>query len=159
MLKKIAFLVLLAPSLYAQTNFVKVNYGLKIGYDEGFSNSTVLKDYYSMAQKGADQLNFDLEANKMASYFRMKEIIENDEAGFAISFSEGSNSYYTELKSVQRIKYLNDMFGEFRINDIEKTEWRLENETKYIDSYLCFKETAEQIVVNKKGTFKHPVVA
>lgn len=146
-------------NIYSQTAFVKVNYSLKIGYDEGFSNANALKDYYAMAQKGAGLVNFDLEANKNASYFRMKEIIENNETGFAISFAEGSNSYYTELNSAQRIIYRNDMFGEFRINDTEKTEWKLENETKYIDSYLCFKATSEQIVVNKKGTFKHPVVA
>lgn len=159
MLRKIILIILLVPSLYGQTNFVKVNYGLKIGYDEGFSNADALKDYYAMAQKGADQVNFDLEASKVASYFRVKETISNTETTFAMSFSEATDSYYNEGNTGYKIKYINGRFGEFRINDTEKTEWKLENETKYIDSYLCYKATSEQIVINSEGTFKHPIVA
>ena len=35
----------------------------------------------------------------------------------------------------------------------------MENETKQIGAYLCYKATSEQVVVNSKGTFKHPIVA
>ena len=89
----------------------------------------------------------------------MKETLRNEETNFATAFSEASTSYYTETGSNHKIKYINDFSGEFRINYTEETEWKLENESKYIDSYLCYKATSEQVVVNSQGTFKHPIVA
>lgn len=159
MIQKLLFILLVSTITYAQTSFVKVGYSLKIGYDEGLSIADGLKDYYAMAQKGAEFVHFELEVNKAASYFTMKETISNSETSFAISFSDASTSYYTEANSDLKIKYENDSFGEFRINYEDKTEWKLENETKYIDSYLCYKATSEQIVVNLVRTFKHPIVA
>ena len=44
MIQKLIIIFLLSTSIYAQTNFVKVDYLLKIGYDEGFSNADALKD-------------------------------------------------------------------------------------------------------------------
>lgn len=159
MIQKLILFLFLSTNIYAQTNSVKVNYDLKIGYDEGISNADALKDYYAMAQKGAEFVHFDLEATKVASYFMLKETIKNNETTFATAFSGASTSYYTEANADHKIKYVNDVFGEFHIYYTEKTEWKLENQTKYIDSYLCYKATSEQIVVNSEGTFKHPVVA
>lgn len=158
-MKNALIILLLSANIYSQTNFVKVNYSLKIGYDEGFSKNDALKDYYAMAQKGANFVNFDLEANKRSSYFKLKETIQNQETEFAISFSVASTSYFTQVNSNDKIKYINDVFGEFIVSYTDKTEWKLENEKKYIDKYLCLKATSEQIVVNSKGTFKYPVVA
>ena len=156
---KLIFLLLISVNSFAQINFVKVQYSLKIGYDEGFSNADGLKDYYAKAQKGAELVNFDLVANKTASYFKMIEIIKNEETDFAISFSEASTSFYTEADSNAKMRYENDYLGEFRVNYSEKTDWKLENETKLIDNYLCYKATSEDVVVNSEGTFKHPIVA
>jgi GLPGLI family protein len=151
--------LLFSINSFAQINFVKVEYGLKIGYDEGFSNSDGLKEYYAKAQKGAELVNFELVANKTASYFKMLETIKNDETDFAISFSEASTSFYTEADSNNKMSYENDYLGEFRVNYNEKTEWKLENETKYIDTYLCYKATSYEIVVTPKRTFKHAIIA
>ena len=160
MLYKLSILfLLLSINSLAQTSHVKVQYSLKIGYDEGFSNADALKDYYAMAQKGADQIHFDLEASKTASFFKQIEFINNAETNFASAFAESSTSYYTEANSNSKNKYTNDIFGKFQIIYEEKTTWKLENETKYIDNYLCYKAIAEQIIVNSEGTFKHPIVA
>ena len=159
MIQKLILFFFLSTNIYAQTNSVKVNYALKIGYDEGFSNNDVMKNYYGMAQKGADQVQFDLNASKLASYFEMKETMQSTEVDFAIAFSLASTSYYTESNSHQKMRYQNGYLGEFRVGYIEKTEWKLENETKYIDGFLCLKATSEQIVINSEGTFKHPIVA
>lgn len=160
MLDKQFFLfLLLSTSCFAQINNVKVNYGLKIGFDEGFSNADGLKDYYAQAQKGAEFVNFELLANKSSSYFKMIETIKNEETNFATAFSEASTSYYTGNDLSNKIKYVNSYLGEYRISYNDKTEWKLVNETKYIDSYLCYKATAEQVVVNSEGTFKHAIIA
>jgi GLPGLI family protein len=159
MINKLSILLLVAANSFAQINFVTVQYGLKIGYDEGFSNSDVLKDYYAKAQSGADLVNFELVANKTVSYFKMIETIKNEETDFASSFSEASTSFYTEADSNSKIRYENDYLGEFRIIYSDKTEWKLVNESKYIDSYLCYKATSEEVVVNSGRTFKYPIVA
>jgi GLPGLI family protein len=159
MIHKLVFFLLLYTNSYAQSNFVKVQYGLKIGYDEGFSNSEVLKDYYAEAQRGAELVKFELVANKTASYFKMLETIKNEEIDFASSFSDASTSYYTEADSNNKMSYENDYLGEFRVNYNEKTDWKLENETKYIDTYLCYKATSEEIVVNGDKTFRHAIIA
>lgn len=156
---KFIFLLLYSCSLLAQTNYVKVKYSLKIGYDEGFSNNEVLKEYYGMAQKGAELMHFNLEANKSTAFFSLIESVRSNETDFASSFSEASSSFYTEANSNNKMRYENDFLGEFRFNYTEKTEWKLENDTKYIDNFLCLKATSEEIVVNSEGTFKHPIVA
>lgn len=160
MLKKLAvFFLIITVNSFAQSTYVKVQYGLKIGFDDGFSNSEVLKDYYTQAQRGADLVNFELVANKSVSYFKMTETIKNEEIDFTTSFSEASTCYYTEADSNNKIRYENDYLGEFRINYNDETEWKLENESKYIDIYLCYKATSQQIVVNSEGTFKHAITA
>jgi GLPGLI family protein len=159
MINKIFFLLVVSATSFAQINSVKVQYGLKIGYDEGFSNSEGLKDYYALAQKGAEFVNFELVANKSNSYFKMLETIKNDETAFASSFSVASTSFYTEADSNSKIRYENDYLGEFRFIYSDKTDWKLENETKYIDTYLCYKATSEEIVVNGDKTFRHAIIA
>ena len=159
MIQKFILFLFFSTNIYAQTNSVKVNYALKIGYDEGFSNADGLKDYYEKAQRGAEFVHFNLEANKLASYFEMKETMESTEVDFAMSFSLASTSYYTEANSHQKMRYENGYLGEFRVNYTEKTEWKLENETKYIDGFLCLKATSEQVVVRPEKTFRHPIIA
>jgi GLPGLI family protein len=159
MINKLSILLLVAANSFAQINFVKVQYSLKIGYDEGFSNADALKDYYAKAQRGADLVNFELEANKTVSYFKMIETIKNEETNFATAFSNASTSFYTEANSNSKIKYVNDYLGEYRISYSDKTEWKLVNESKYIDSYLCYKATSEQVVVNSDRTFRHAIIA
>ena len=159
MIQKFILFLFLSTNIYAQTNSVRVNYDLKIGYDEGFSNDDVLKDYYAKAQRGAEFVHFNLEVNKLASYFEMKETMQSTEVDFATAFSLASTSYYTEANSNHKMRYENGYLGEFRVNYIEKTEWKLENETKYIDGYLCLKATSEQIVVTPEKKFRHPIIA
>lgn len=159
MAKFIFFTLLFATCCFSQTNYVKVQYGLKIGFDEGFSNAEGLKEYYTNAQKGAELVSFELVANKTASYFKMVEVIKNEEAKFATAFSEASTSFYTTNGTSNKIKYVNSYLGEYRISYNDKTEWKLENESKYIDNYLCYKANSEQVVVNSEGTFKHLIVA
>ncbi|MCK6607605.1 MAG: GLPGLI family protein [Flavobacterium sp.] len=159
MLQKLILLLLFTCSLQAQKNSVSVNYSLHIGFDEGFSKNDVLKDYYALAQKGAKAVKFKLEANKSVSYFTMEDLIKNEEVDFAVSFSEASTSYFIDIEQDKKTRYESGYFGEYMMEYQEITNWELENETKQIGSYLCYKATSEQIVVNPKTTFKHPIVA
>lgn len=159
MLGRIIVLFIFVGNLSAQTNSLSVNYSLHIGFDEGFSKNDVLKDYYALAQKGAQAVKFKLEANKSVSYFTMEDLIKNEEIDFAMAFSDASTSYFIDIDKGKKTRYESGYFGEYMIESQETTNWRLENETKQIDGYLCYKATSEQVVVNSKGTFKHPIVA
>ncbi len=159
MLGKFIVIFIFIGNLSAQTNSLRVNYSLQIGFDEDFSKNDILKDYYALAQKGAQAIKFKLEANKIVSYFTMVDLIKNEEIDFAISFSEASTSYFIDVEKGKKIKYESGFFGEYMIEYQETTNWKLENETKQIGDYLCYKATSEQVVVNPKGTFKHPIVA
>lgn len=57
MLGRIIVLFIFIGNLSAQTNSLSVNYSLKIGFDESFSKNDALKDYYALAQKGAQAKN------------------------------------------------------------------------------------------------------
>lgn len=159
MLVRIIVLFIFIGKISAQTNSVNVNYSLHIGFDEGFSKNDVLKNYYALAQKGAQAVKFKLEANKSVSYFTMEDLIRNEEVDFAISFSEASTSYFTDIEQDKKTRYESGYFGEYMMEYQETTNWKLENETKQIGAYLCYKATSEQVVVNPKTTFKHPIVA
>ena len=130
-----------------------------IGCDEKLSNDAILKPYLEKAQEGAKQISFFLSFNKEASFFKMNDFVKDENTEFAKAFSVATNSYYTLADSEKKIKQIDNHFGQFIVNYNEKTEWELENETKYIGEHLCYKATSEQIVINSKGTFKHPITA
>lgn len=158
-MKKIIILLFLTINSYAQIQSGKIEYKLVIGYDEKLSNDAILKPYLEKAQEGAKQISFFLSFNKEASFFKMNDFVKDENTEFAKAFSVATNSYYTLADSEKKIKQVDNHFGQFIVNYNEKTEWKLENETKYIGEHLCYKATSEQIVINSKGTFKHPITA
>ncbi|TXI67991.1 MAG: GLPGLI family protein [Flavobacterium sp.] len=158
-MKKIIILLFLTINSYAQIQSGKIEYKLVIGYDEKLSNDVILKPYLEKAQEGAKQISFFLSFNKEASFFEMNDFVKDENTEFAKAFSVATNSYYTLANSEKKIKQVDNHFGQFIVNYHEKTEWELENETKYIGEHLCYKASSEQIVINSKGTFKHPITA
>ena len=158
-MKKIIILLFLTINSYAQIQQGKIEYKLVIGCDEKLSNDAILKPYLEKAQEGAKQISFFLSFNKEASFFKMNDFVKDENTEFAKAFSVATNSYYTLADSEKKIKQIDNHFGQFIVNYNEKTEWELENETKYIGEHLCYKATSEQIVINSKGTFKHPITA
>lgn len=158
-MKKIIILLFLTINSYAQIQSGKIEYKLVIGYDEKLSNDAILKPYLEKAKEGAKQISFFLSFNKEASFFEMNDFVKDENTEFAKAFSVATNSYYTLANSEKKIKQVDNHFGQFIVNYNEKTEWKLENETKYIGEHLCYKASSEQIVINSKGTFKHPITA
>lgn len=158
MKKIIISLLLLSIQLFSQNNSGEITYNVYLGFDEGFSNSNALKEYYEKAQLGAKQITFLLQVNKESSFFKMNDLISNEEINFAKAFTEASTVYYTQENS-KNLKQINNHFGSYLINYSTKTEWKLENETKVVGNYLCYKASSELVVKNKKGEFKYPIIA
>ena len=156
MLGRIIVLFIFVGNLSAQTNSLSVNYSLHIGFDEGFSKNDVLKDYYALAQKGAQAVKFKLEANKSVSYFTMEDLIKNEEIDFAMAFSDASTSYFIDIDKGKKTRYESGYFGEYMIEFQETTNWRLENETKQIDAIYVTKLLQNKLLLIQKAHLNIP---
>lgn len=158
-MKKILFFLLFTVNFYGQINSAKINYTFIIGKDDKISQDERTNFLFEKAQIGSKQISFSLIFNKKESLFSLNETIEDENTTLAKIFSGADSTIYTEADSEQKIKQIDGAFGKFIINYSHKTDWKLENESKEIDSYLCYKATSELIVINSKGTFKFPITA
>ena len=159
-MKKISiFFILICFHLFSQNKSGKITYNVNLGFDEGFSNSETLKDFYEKARLGVKNITFSLLINSENSLFTMNDMISNEDINFAKAFIEASTIYYTNIKTNNNIKQINNHLGKYVINYSAKTEWILENESKMIGTYLCYKATSELRVKNRKGEFKYPIIA
>ena len=54
----------------------------------------------------------------------------------------------------------NDVLGSYTVKKkLKKLDWKLTKETKTIEGILCYKATADEVLVNKYGEFKYPLIA
>lgn len=160
-MKKFLLLLLFTTThFHAQIKSGEITYGLTLGYDEKLSNDERFSSIFEKAQNGAKKISFTLFFNNDVSLFKVNDIITDKEISLAKAFTGGNNIYYTEINSDKKIKEIKSSgYGTFIINYTKKIDWVILNETKYIDTYLCYKATTEAIVVNSKETFKFPVTA
>lgn len=161
-MKKVLLLIVLlfTTIFYSQINSGEVTYGLTISYDEKLSEDERFGAIFEKAQIGAKKISFTLFFNNDVSLFKVNEMITDKDIAFAKAFTGGNNIYFTEINTEKKVKEINSSgYGKFIINYTKKSDWVLLNETKYIDSYLCYKATTETTIVNSKGTFKFPVTA
>ena len=146
-------------NLYGQINSCRITYGLIISDDDLLSTNKKMQTILKEGQLGANKLLFELNANKDESLFKLKEKINDPDSEMAQMLTNATNIYYVHSKSDEKIKQLNNHLGFYLIQYTNKTEWELTNESKFIDSYLCFKATAKQVVKYSKATYTHPIIA
>ena len=159
-MKQIILLLLLtANSAFSQYKSGRIEYNLVIGHDEKLANDEKFKFVLESAKEGAKLINFDLVFNDDVSFFKKNESLDNEHTGYAEAMSGAKDSYYTLKNSTEKIKQIDNYRGQFIINYSDETKWELSEETKIIDNYVCYKATSTQIVINSKGTFKHPIIA
>jgi GLPGLI family protein len=159
MFKIIISFFLISINLYSQIQSGEVTYKFNIGYDEVLSNDKEMNNFIKNANDGANQISFTLNFNKDASLYFMNDIIENESIQLAKIFSSGNEIHYTTSYSQSKINFISSRYGDFIISYENESSWKLENQTKEIGSYQCYKATTEQVVVNSKGTFKFPIIA
>jgi GLPGLI family protein len=155
------FYLLLFISLpsFSQIKGGEISYTVSLKFDEGFSKDKNLKDYYKKAQEGAKKLILTLKFNEKESIFYANDLMEDEEIEWAKSFTETDDIYYVQQNSDNKLLQTEIFQGKYVINYSEKRTWKLENESKLIDGYLCYKATSELVVKNNVGVFKYPIVA
>ena len=87
----------------------------------------------------------------------MNDMISNEDINFAKAFIEASTIYYTNIKTNNNIKQINNHLGKYN-KLFCKTEWILENESKMIGTYLCYKAISELRVKNRKESSNTPLL-
>lgn len=136
-----------------------IEYNVNIGDVEGYQKSKYVSNGFYKAQMNAKYLTFSLKFNTEVSTFDLNETLGLDEngikhakifAGYMGKIYQNKNFNFSKSESE---------FGTYYIKKEKTKDWVLENETKLIDGYLCYKATNVQIVINTAGTFRHPVVA
>lgn len=159
-MKNLFYLLLLIslPS-FSQIKGGEISYTVSLKFDEGFSKDKNLKDYYKKAQEGAKKLILTLKFNEKESIFYANDLMEDEEIEWAKSFTETDDIYYVQQNSDNKLLQTEIFQGKYVINYSEKRTWKLENESKLIDGYLCYKATSELVVKNSVGVFKYPIVA
>ncbi|WP_445714457.1 GLPGLI family protein [Flavobacterium sp.] len=139
-----------------------VTYNFRILEDEKIIKNEIIEKFFLEAIEGAKHLKFELTFNDSISEFKLLKNMSLDDQNLemAIINSRAKKEIYIFKYKI----YHNNDNGLFKENEFLIIEplnqnWKLTNESKIIDGYTCYKATNEYIVVNSKGTFKHPVIA
>lgn len=153
------FFFLVSFNCFSQVTNGKIEYGLHISTFEGLEKTTRMKEAYSKAMENTQYLNYDLIFNTNESFFSLKEGLGIDERGYF--FAKLFSGYEGTVFQDSEFSYseINSELGRFVIKKETKRNWILENETKVINGFVCFKATAIKTIINSKGIFHFPIIA
>lgn len=150
---------LVSFNCFSQINNGKIEYGLHISTFEGLEKTTMMKVAYQKAMENVPFLNFELLFNITESYFSLKDGLGLDDQGYfyAKLFSGYNGAVFQDNEFFY--SEINGEIGKYIIKKETKRNWILENETKDINGFVCFKATAVKTVENSKGIFHYPIIA
>lgn len=146
--------------------------GGEVYYKVVFAVDSSLKDKSSridlMQQKaitGSDKINLKLIFNKEKSVFSLVESIEDSDVKFAIAWANCRNKILTVLN--ENKSYYNNSASslgvfkdkEFLVYNSFENNWKLLNETKFIDKFKCYKALQEVEYTTGKGTHTKTITA
>ena len=90
--------------------------------------------------------------NNIESVYKVEESLRN-EAKNTINITRsragGNKTYYYNNKTKENVEQEYDILGEYFLIQNPITEWKLENESKKIGDYVCFKATTMLNIVDK----------
>lgn len=142
---------------FGQVQNGKVEYGVSIEMIEGFKGTRAEKSY-NESISNAKYLRFTLNFDKDRAVFYFNEglVIDNSDL-FMSKVSAGYMNEVYQYKDYSLCAIFG--FGNYVLKTDAVKDWTLENETKEIEGFLCYKATSTKKVNNGKGNFVFPVVA
>ena len=161
MLTKPTLLLLFLLSISFSQNNLAVTYKVKIEDEKDlFSSNTTLRNYFVKAIQNSPLLEFKLICKKDMSKFYDSTIFTNldlSQKQTLLSFSSYSGIIYDEKKFLYKQSMIlgNNIF----LKKEKKNDWVLQNETKEINGFLCYKATSTNKIVYGEKVFNHPVTA
>lgn len=118
-----------------------------------------ISTFNDILKTNSGKLQYDLTFKDNESYFRRRKTVGENNREFAILLTEGNHEYYQDILNKKRIQKLNAFGEEFIIQTDMVHEWKLLNEVKKIDGYLCYKAIRFLRRKNQKDIIKKLVVA
>jgi len=155
------FMITLGHSVRAQINQGIVTYSKGIVQVTGQEKESYTQKYYKPYLSHFENLNYILKfTSTEAVFFQDERVFLEDNAlnRVIIGAGNGSGIRYVNFKSKLKLHQLDAFGARFLVQSkLDKTPWKLQNESKLIGKYLCYKASTVYTVINRKGTFYHPV--
>jgi GLPGLI family protein len=141
----------------AQIQNGKIEYGVTIDMIDGFRGTRAEKSY-NESISNAKYLRFTLNFNKERAVFSFNEGLAVDNSD--LFMSKVSAGYMNEVYQYKDYSLCAIFgFGNYVLKTDAIKDWTLENETKEIEGFLCYKATSTKKINNGKGNFVFPVIA
>lgn len=155
LIKSVFFFI--AFTSFSQIQNGKIVYGVSIEMIEGFKGTMVEKSY-SESINNARYLSFTLNFDKERAVFIFDEGLGINNSD--LFFTKISAGYMNEVYQNKEFSLCQvNGFGNYLLKTEAVKDWVLENETKEIEGFLCYKATSTKKVNNGKGNFVFPVTA
>lgn len=140
-MKKTLLLILLFVTIYSHSQSIKVTYSVRVDKNILDKSSAKSKDFMKMIMEEANSQKFNLFITKKTSAFvyQNDQLSKNDDKMIAIAKSAFSspNSVFMDFDSGRIIEKTDDAI---LIEDkVVPLNWKITNETKKINGYLCYK--------------------
>lgn len=137
-----------------------VEYSLNIGDDEKLSNGE-LAGYFKQAKENTRYISFILEFNKDEMNFYSKTAeIDGVNISFTKAFSGVNGVYYKKINESIVLNSMEDyVLGKIILEKDVKVDWKLLNETKKIQEFICYKATTTIKYNNGVGDFQKELIA
>lgn len=158
--------IILFTNLFLIFNFANcqelngyIEYSLNIADDEKLSKGE-LGDYFKQAKENASYVNFILEFNKneMCFYSNTPEI-DGVNMSFSKAFSGVNGIYYKKVNTSTVLNTMEDyVLGKIILKKNVKVDWKLHNETKNIQEFICYKATTTIKYNNGVGDFQKELI-
>jgi GLPGLI family protein len=136
-----------------------VEYSLNIGDDEKLSKGE-LSEYFKQAKENTIYISFILEFNKKEMDFYSKTAeVDGVNMSFTKAFSGVNGVYYKKINESIVLNSMEDyVLGKIILEKDVKVDWKLHNETKKIQEFICYKATATIKYNNGVGDFQKELI-
>jgi GLPGLI family protein len=153
------FFFLISLNCFSQISNGRIEYGLHITTFEGLEKTNRMKGAYVKAMENTPFLNFELLFNTKESSFSLKDGLGLDDQGYF--YAKLFSGYEGSVLQDEEFSYseIKGEIGNFLIKRNKRKDWSLNNETKVINGFVCYKATAEKTVENRVGVFHFPIIA
>lgn len=157
----VVILVLCSLNSYSQITNGKIEYTIK--FEE---NEYPGLDFYQEAIKGSGRVSYSLEFSNGEALFFVNSYLSTDDnsTSLAISFGGVYSPIYCNLETNEVLYNNNEnsllsIKEEFIIKKTINKDWNIQNESKIIDGYTCYKAVSSFVSTSPNGKAKYPVIA
>jgi len=161
-MKKITLIVtlLLSISSIAQYSGIIATYRLILSENKESKLDKMFFESINDLHKISDEFEFVLKSNKNKSLFYLQNKLYTQEniANYALLRSNYQGRSLQTINDTY-LEYDSDFLQKKVIVKNKKPKWKLHNEKKTINNYVCFKATTIYKVVNTAGVFENIVEA